>query len=50
MNIELTNSQCNNLATFIDLYLLTEIRDNEDLDNLDYLADMLDAYKKFRGD
>lgn len=47
--IELTKSQCDNLATFIDLYLLQEIRDNKDLDNLDYVRDMLDAQKILRG-
>lgn len=49
MKIELTKSQCDNLATFIDLYLLQEIRDNEDLDNLNYVRDMLDAQKILRG-
>lgn len=42
-NVVLTKSQCVNLAKFIDLYLLTEIRENEDLDNLDYVKQMLDA-------
>lgn len=47
MKIELTKSQCSNLATFIDLWLLREIRENEDLDNLDYVRDMLDMQKTF---
>lgn len=48
MKIELTRSQCGNLSEFIELYLIREIREDEDLDNLDYLRDMLDAEEKFR--
>lgn len=47
MTIELTASQCENLADFIDIWLLEDIRTDKDMDNLDYLRDMLDAQKKF---
>ena len=47
MQIDLTKSQCDNLATFIDIWLLKDIREDTDIDNLDYLRDMLDAQKKF---
>jgi len=46
--VELSKTQCKNLADFIDLYLLTEIRDNDELDNLDYLRDMLDAQDRLK--
>jgi hypothetical protein len=45
MKVELTKSQCNNLAEFIEIYLLQSIRDDKEMDNLDYLRDLLDAQK-----
>ena len=45
MKVELSKSQCGNLATFIECNLLDEIRKDPDIDNLDYLRDMLDAQK-----
>lgn len=45
MNVELTKSQCENLAFFIEMNLLEEIRNDLDIDNLNWLRDMLDAHK-----
>lgn len=45
MKVELTKSQCENLAFFIEVNLLEEIRKDLDIDNLNWLRDMLDAQK-----
>ena len=48
MKIELTKTQCYNLSLFIRENLLDDIRKDPDMDNLDYLRDLLDAEKAFR--
>ena len=48
MKVELTKSQCNNPAEFIELNLLDSIRNDPDMDNLDYLRDMLNAEEALR--
>ena len=47
VSIELAKYECGNLATFIELYLLQEIRDNEDLDSLDYVVSMIKLRDEF---
>ena len=42
--IHLTESQCDNLADFIDLYLIKAIREDEEIDNLMWIKDMIDIY------
>lgn len=48
MKVELTKSQCNNVADFIEMYIFQAIRDDPDMDNIEYLRDMLDAEKALR--
>ena len=48
MKVELSKSQCRNLALFIEVNLLHDIRSDPDMDNLDYLRDMLDAQRILR--
>ena len=48
MKVELTKSQCNNVADFIELYIFQAVRDDPEMDNLEYLRDMLDAEKALR--
>lgn len=48
MKVELTKSQCINLAEFIELKLFDLIRNDPEMDNLDYLRDMLNAEEAFR--
>lgn len=48
MKVELTKSQCTNLADFIEIYIFQAIRDDPDMDNIEYLRDMLDAEKALR--
>ena len=46
--IYLTKSQCENLADFIEFYIFQIIRDDTEIDNMAWLMDMVDAYKKLR--
>ena len=46
--IDLTKSQCENLADFIEMHIFKNIRDDTEIDNMDWLIDMVDAYKKLR--
>lgn len=41
MKVELTKSQCENLAEWIDMHLLDAIRDDEEIDNLKWVKDMV---------
>lgn len=43
LKVYLTRSQCHNMAEFINMYLLHAIRQDEGIDNLNWLRDMLDA-------
>ena len=45
MKIELSKSQITNLANFIEFNLIDEIRNDDEIDNINYLVDMCDAYK-----
>lgn len=45
MKVELTKSQCINIAEFIETNLLDVIRKDTDLDNLGYVEDLLLAKK-----
>lgn len=48
MKVELSKSQCVNVADFIEMYIFQAIRDDLDMDNIEYLRDMLDAEKALR--
>ena len=48
MKVELTKSQCKNVADFIEMYIFQAVRDDPEMDNLQYLRDMLDAEKALR--
>lgn len=48
MNISLTISQIENLKEFIEFEFIGSIRDDEDIDNIDYIVNMMDAYKKLK--
>lgn len=39
---------CRNLADLIELYIFQYIRDDEDIDNMEWLISVVDAYKVFR--
>lgn len=47
MKVELTKEQCVNLAEFIEMHIFEAIRDDVDIDNIEWLRDMLDAQKAF---
>lgn len=48
MTVELTDSQVKNVADFIEFNLLEAIRQDCDIDNINWVADMCEAYKKLR--
>lgn len=41
MKVDLTRSQCENLADWIDTYLLDTIRKDEYIDNVGWVKDMI---------
>ena len=43
--VELTESQCNNIANFIEENIFDVIRNDIEIDNIRWLIDVLDAYK-----
>lgn len=45
ITVQLTKSQCANVADFIEFGLIQHIRDDPDLDNVRWIADMVDAWK-----
>lgn len=45
MKIELTANQCRNVSEFIEHNIFDEIRKDVDIDNIEWLRDMLDAHK-----
>jgi hypothetical protein len=47
MKIDLTKGQCVNLAEFIEMHIFEAIRSDVDIDNIEWLRDMLDAQKTF---
>lgn len=48
ITVELTDSQVNNLADFMEFNLFEVIRQDDDIDNINWVADMCEAYKKLR--
>ena len=48
VKIELTTSQIENLMEFIEFEFIDSIRRNTECDNINYLVDMCDIYKKLK--
>lgn len=46
VNVSLTKSQCKNLCDFIDCNIFDYVRRDEEVDNIFWLADMIEAYRK----
>ena len=46
--IELTKGQCESVVDFIELNLISSVREDEYLDNLQYVINICDAYKVFK--
>ena len=44
----LKKSQVENLIEFIELHFIDSIRDDTDVDNIDYVVDMMDTLTKLR--
>lgn len=48
MKVELTKEQCDNLAEWIELRLLDEIRMDKEIDNLYWVKRMIEAFETFK--
>ena len=48
MNVSLTESQIDNLIEFIEFNFIAIVRSQEDIDNINYIIDMMEALKKLR--
>lgn len=48
MTVELTQSQIENLAEFIELNLISTIRVDVDIDNIDWVKDMCEVHTKLK--
>lgn len=44
MQIELTKSQCTNICELIELYFFAEIRDDDSIDNMDWVYDIATSW------
>ena len=49
MIIDLTESQCRNLCDFIEVNIFEYIRNDTEIDNIGWLIDMMETYKKLKG-
>ena len=48
MKIEFSETQCENLAEFIELNIFDMIRNDDCIDGIGWLADMMDTYTKLK--
>ena len=48
MTLSLTENEAENVAEFIEIRLFEEIRDNVDIDNINWLVSMIHAYEKLK--
>ena len=46
VSVNLTKAQCKNLAEYIEFQFIDYLRECDDIDNILYVADMCEAYKK----
>lgn len=47
--VEITNSEAESLAEFLDLYLIQVIRDDIDIDSMEWLCNLCRIYEKCNG-
>ena len=48
MCLNLTFSQVENLAEFFEFHFINSVRNDTDIDNMDYMVDMCDIYSKLK--
>lgn len=48
LSVEFTKSQVDNLVEFIEWNFIDIVRKDEDVDNINYIIDMMEALKKLR--
>ena len=44
--LDLTKSQLTNLSEFIEFHFIDSIRNDDEIDNINYVVDMMEAYAK----
>lgn len=49
MIIDLTESQCESLCDFIEVNIFEYIRNDTEIDNINWLIDLMKAYQKLKG-
>ena len=48
INLGLSESQVSNLLEFFDMFFIQSIREDDSIDNMDYVCDMCDIYKQLK--
>lgn len=48
ITINLTESQADNLMEFFEFSFIPSVRQDDDIDNINYLVDMCDIYKALK--
>ena len=48
IEIKLTKSQAENLLSFFEFEFIPSIQRDDEIDNIDYLVEMCEVYKKLR--
>lgn len=48
MILNLTNAQCKTVADFIEMNIFDVIRSDTDIDSMEWLVGVVDAYKELR--
>ena len=48
ISVSLTKSQVENLIEFFELCFIDQIRNDTEIDNMDYMVDMINVYAKLK--
>ena len=48
VTLNIDKHTCRNIAQFLEIYFFQNIRDDEDMDNIDYVHDLIHAIEELR--
>ena len=48
VTVNISKDDCLNVADFLEIYFFQNIRDDEDMDNIDYVHGLIHAIKELR--
>ena len=48
VNLNLTADDCKNIADFLEIYFFQNIRDDEDMDNIEYVRSLINAIDELK--